>query len=196
MRFLIIVLSVAFVGCAHRLPNENISIHGGAEIGGWPDGIVQTCWGAKQRMRAGERELGLIHLLILPPSGERLVTTSSGSDSTSDPNVVWYEWMFPHDRTVRFAISYYPDGHVVSVQGRRYRLSKGNLFFADVRATDHIEFTQLHRTLFQSLKPEEALQVFLKELPLNERVQKGIARLYSDYMQKPKRGYTPAQPTR
>jgi hypothetical protein len=180
LRHIILQSAIAFgfaficTSCVHQLPNEPIVITGSSEIGGWPDGIVHTSLGAKQVMRAGEQEIGLLHILILPPTNAPLVTSSSRSDEGSpiNPNTLWYEWHFVKNVTIKLMVFYYPTEHAVGIGERHYQLTKGNLFVVDVKAANEVDFRQLHRTMFECREPREALKVFKSELPDNERVQR------------------------
>jgi hypothetical protein len=122
-------------------------------------------------MRAGDPEIGLMHVLILPPADHELVRSTAALDEGA-PEILRFEWQFSDGTTAKLAISHDVETHVVSVSGQHFPLSKGNLFVAQANDKGAIEFRQLSRTLFECLEARKALAAFKRELPTNERVQK------------------------
>lgn len=166
-----IIAALVCISCGRGLPKESVFIVGRSATKHSPDGRVYTSLGAKVSMRAEDREIGLMHLLVLPPAHEDLVDSHATLDE-GVPEVLRFEWQLSNGTTARLTNSYDPEAHVMTVSGRRYPLSEGNLFLAQMNDQGTLEFRQLRRTLFQCLEASEALAAFKRELPNNERLQK------------------------
>ena len=170
---LTIVLGAALLctSCGRGLPTEPVFIVGRSTTHHSPDGRVYTCLGAKTSMRAGDREIALMHILILPPATQDLVDATTALDE-GVPEVLRFDWRFSVDTTAKLTFSYDPEMHAVTVAGHRYPLSKGNLFVVTISDKGSPEVRQLGRTLFECLEAREALATFKRELPNSERVHK------------------------
>jgi hypothetical protein len=168
-----VVVAVALfcTSCGHGLPNEPVFIVGRSTTQDSPDGTVYTSLGAKVSMRTGDPEIGLMHILILPPAGHELVHATAALHE-GVPEVLRFEWQFSNGVTANLAISHDAEKHIVSVSGKHYSLSKGNLFVAQASDKGGLEFRQLSRTLFECLDARKALAAFKRELPGDERVRK------------------------
>ena len=165
------LLTAALVctSCRHGLPNEAVFIVERSTTQHAPNGRVYTSLGANVSMRAGDPEIGLMHILILPPAGQELVESHAKLDE-GVPQVLRFEWQFSSGTAARLTNSYDPQTHVVTVSGHHYLLSKGNLFVAQVGDRGSVEFRQLGRTAFWCVQAQEALATFKRELPNNERL--------------------------
>ena len=159
------------LSCGHGLPNEPVFIIGRSTTQDSPYGRVYTSLGGKVSMQAGDPEIGLMHVLILPPSDHELVRSTAALEEGA-PEILRFEWEFSNGKAAKLAISHDSEKHVVSVSGQHYPLSKGNLFVAQANDQGAIEFRQLSRTLFECLEAGKALAEFKREFPTNERVQK------------------------
>ncbi len=159
------------ISCGHGLPSEPVFITGRSTTQDSPNGRVYTSLGAKASMRAGDSEIALMHVLILPPADHELVRSTAALDEGT-PETLRFEWQFSNGTTAKLAISHDAEKHVVTVSGQHFRLSKGNLFVAQASDKGEIEFRQLSRTLFECLDAGKALAAFKRELPANEKVQK------------------------
>jgi hypothetical protein len=126
--------------------------------------------GGKASMRAGEPEIGLMHILILPPAGQVLVDSRAAVEE-GVPEILRFEWQFSNGTVAKLAISHDPKTHVLSVTGQHYPLSKGNLFLAQANDQGALEFRQLRRTRFECLEASQALAEFKRDFPSDERVQ-------------------------
>lgn len=173
MRYLLFVYLISTFACrSQQLPAEPVHIQGGSMMGGGTAPIVETTLGSKKQVSASDSPVGLFHLLILPPQrGLVLEYSSSQSDSGIDPTTLSYRWNYSDSDIVRFSVSYSPATHSVTVGEKVYSLSKGNMFLADVRASDDMQFRQLSARRFDIRKAVDALRAFKAALPKTGRVQ-------------------------
>jgi hypothetical protein len=167
----VIAAGLLCTSCGHGLPSEPVFIIGRSTTQDSPNGRVYTSLGGKASMRAGDPEIGLMHVLILPPADHTLVRSTAALDEGA-PEILRFEWEFSNGTTGKLAITHDAETHVVSVSGQHYPLSKGNLFVAQTNDKGAIEFRQLSRTLFQCLEARKALAEFKRELSSNQQVQK------------------------
>jgi len=167
----VIAVGLICTSCGHGLLNEPVFIIGRSTTQDSPDGSVYTSLGGKASMRASDPEIGLMHVLILPPPNHELVHSTAALDEGA-PEILRFEWQFSNGTTAKLAISHDAEKHVASVSGQHFPLSKGNLFLAQASDKGAIEFRQLSRTLFECLDARKALAAFKRELPGDERIQK------------------------
>jgi hypothetical protein len=167
----VIAAGLLCTSCGRGLPSEPVFILARSTTPDSPNGRVYTSLGGKTSMRAGDPEIGLLHILILPPADHELVHSTATLDEGA-PEILRFEWQFSNGTTANLAISHDPQTHVVSVAGQHFPLAKGNLFVAQPNDKGALEFHQLSRTLFECVEARKALAAFKRELPSNERVQK------------------------
>lgn len=153
-----------------KLPRGPISIGGEANQGA---NYALTCfYGRHEKTAPGESSIGLMNILVLPPSGD------GWQHSRRDPAPNTFRYQFDREaagnrprETVQVTIKYDPEKREIEVANAPYSVAKGNFFLISIINKTNVAVQQFAKVDFNYTRPPRALGMF-KRLSTDNRVRK------------------------